>query len=394
MSEPVQENVPQSLDDILAGDVDGLLDAPQKPKKVTSSDRLERAFLEIVEFRREHERVPSSTTREIAERKLGARLDGILANDEKIEALKHLDEFGLLDAPEPPGSLDDLLEGDAIDDLLGDDSGVLDVSELPATRKPESPDSVAKRVKAEDFEQFEHLFKAKHAELAEGTLQLATFTGLHMIREGAFFVLGGVLCFVAEVGEDVDLVVGGKPKQKQRLRVVFENGTESRMYKQSLMTRLYEQHGQVLARTGVDASEVLDADVESGHIYVLQSLSDDPAISGLPDLHKIGFSTTTVEQRIKNAESSPTYLMAPVRVVADYRLYNVKPSALEHLLHRVFAAVRLDLTQIDRKGRDYDPSEWFVVPRDAINRAVAMIVSGEIVDYFYDPVSQQLVPRS
>ena len=150
MSEPVQENVPQSLDDILAGDVDGLLDAPQKPKKVTSSDRLERAFLEIVEFRREHERVPSSTTREIAERKLGARLDGILANDEKIEALKHLDEFGLLDAPEPPGSLDNLLDGDAIDDLLGDDSGVLDVSDLPATRKPESPDSVAKRVKAED----------------------------------------------------------------------------------------------------------------------------------------------------------------------------------------------------------------------------------------------------
>ncbi|SMX98358.1 GIY-YIG nuclease family protein [Brevibacterium linens] len=393
MSEPVQENVPLSLDDILAGDVDGLLDAPHKPKKVTSSDRLERAFLEIVEFRREHERVPCSTTREIAERKLGARLDGILANDEKIEALKHLDEFGLLDAPEPPGSLDDLLDGDAIDDLLGDDSGVLDVSDLPATRKPESPDSVAKRVKAEDFEQFEHLFKAKHAELAEGTLQLATFTGLHMIREGAFFVLGGVLCFVAEVGEDVDLVVGGKPKQKQRLRVVFENGTESRMYKQSLMTRLYEQQGQVLARTGVDVSEVLDADVESGHIYVLQSLSDDPAISGIPDLHKIGFSTTSVEQRIKNAESSPTYLMAPVRVAADYRLYNVKPSALEHLLHRVFAAVRLDLTQIDRKGRDYDPSEWFVVPRDAINRAVAMIVSGEIVDYVYDPVSQQLVPR-
>lgn len=393
MSEPVQESVPLSLDDILAGDVDGLLDAPQKPKKVTSSDRLERAFLEIVEFRREHERVPSSTTREIAERKLGARLDGILANDEKIEALKHLDEFGLLDAPEPPGSLDDLLDGDAIDDLLGDDSGVLDVSDLPATRKPESPDSVAKRVKAEDFEQFEHLFKAKHAELAEGTLQLATFTGLHMIREGAFFVLGGVLCFVAEVGEDVDLVVGGKPKQKQRLRVVFENGTESRMYKQSLMTRLYEQQGQVLARTGVDASEVLDADVESGHIYVLQSLSNDPAISGIPDLHKIGFSTTSVEQRIENAESSPTYLMAPVRVVADYRLYNVTPSALEHLLHRVFAAVRLDLTQIDRKGRDYDPSEWFVVPRDAINRAVAMIVSGEIVDYVYDPVSQQLVPR-
>src|SRR5699024_3030849 len=205
--------------------------------------------------------------------------------------------------------------------------------------------------------------------------------------------LGGVMCFVAEVGEDVDLVVGGKTQQKQRLRVVFENGTESKMYKQSLMTRMYEQQGQVLARSGVDASEIFDADVESGHVYVLQSLSEDPAISGLEDLHKIGFSTTSVEQRIKNAESSPTYLMAPVRVVADYRLYNVKPSALEHLLHRVFAAVRLDLTQIDPKGKDYDPSEWFIAPRDVINRAVAMIVSGEIVEYVYDPMRQQLVPR-
>ena len=95
----------------------------------------------------------------------------------------------------------------------------------------------------------------------------------------------------------------------------------------------------------------------------------------MKDLHKIGFSTTSVEQRIKNAEKSPTYLMAPVKVVADYRLYNVKASWLEHLLHRVFAEVRLDLTQIDKKGRNYDPSEWFVVPYDVINQAVTMIMS-------------------
>ncbi|AOP54134.1 YeeC-like protein [Brevibacterium aurantiacum] len=384
---------PRSLDHILDEDVDGLLDAPEKPRKVTSSDRLERAFLEVIEFRRVHGRVPSSETREIAERKLGARLDGILANDQKVEALTYLDDFNLLESREPPESLDDLLEGGDLDELLGDDGGVLDVSDLPVLRKPESPDSVAKRVRAEDFEQFEHLFKAKHAELAAGTVQLVAFTGLDLIKEGVFFVLGGVMCFVAEVGEDVDLVVGGKQKQKQRLRVVFENGTESRMYKQSLMTRMYEQQGQVLARTGVDASEIFDAAEESGHIYVLQSLSEDPAISGLKDLYKIGFSTTSVEQRIRNAERSSTYLMAPVRVVADYRLYNVKASTLEHLLHRVFADVRLDLTQIDSKGQGYDPSEWFIAPRDVVNRAVAMIVSGEIVDYVYDPTRQQLIPR-
>ncbi|WP_315108134.1 GIY-YIG nuclease family protein [uncultured Microbacterium sp.] len=382
------ENAVLTIDDILD---DELLNAPEKPKKITSSDRLERAFLEIVEFRRSKGRVPSSQTREIAERKLGARLDGFLANEAKAEAVKHLDEFGLLEAPAAPASLDELLESDDLDDLLGDDAGILDVSGLPVIKRPESAESVAQRVKAKDFEQFEPLFKAKHAELADGTFTLKPFTGMDLIREGVFFVLNGVMCFVAEVGEKVDLVIGGESRKKQRLRLVFENGTESAMYDKSLQTRMYETQGQVLARTGHDASDILDADVEGGHIYVLQSLSTDPLIANIKDLHKIGFSTTSVEQRVKSAATSPTYLMAPVKIVADYRVYNLKASALENLLHRVFADVRLDLTQTDRKGRDYDPSEWFVVPRDVINEAVAMIMSGEIVDYGYDKVHQKLV---
>ncbi|OAN27217.1 helicase [Plantibacter sp. H53] len=385
------ENTVLTLDDILDDD---LFTAAEKSKQLTSSDRLERAFLEIAEFRRAEGRLPSSQTREIAERKLGARLDGFLASDEKASAVRHLDEFGLLTAPAGPSSLDELLEGDDLDGLLGDETGILDVSGLPVIKRPESPESVAQRVKSEDFAMFEPLFKAKHAELAEGTFELRTFTGMDLIREGVFFILSGVMCFVAEVGDDVDLVVGGKQKKKQRLRVVFENGTESAMYRQSLMTRMYEAQGQVLARTGIDASEILDADVESGHIYVLQSMSTDPLISNLTDLHKIGFSTTSVEQRVKGAQTSPTYLMAPVKIVADYRLYNVKASALEHLLHRVFADVRLDLTQVDRKGRNYDPSEWFVVPLNVIHTAVAMIMSGEITEHIYDQAQQRLVESS
>lgn len=139
-----------------------LQDAPEKPVKVTATDRLERAFLEVVEFRRTHGRIPDSTTREIAERKLGARLDGILANEEKIAALKHLDEFGLLEVPEAPASIEDLLGDDDLD-LLGDDSGLLDVSDLPSRKAPDEADSVAKRKKCLDFDRFEHLFKTKHA---------------------------------------------------------------------------------------------------------------------------------------------------------------------------------------------------------------------------------------
>lgn len=77
--------------------------------------------------------------------------------------------------------------------------------------------------------------------------------------------------------------------------------------------------------------------------------------------------------------------------MADYRAYNLRPSSLEHLLHRLFADVRLDLTQIDGSGRDYDPSEWFAVPWKVINQAISMIMCGEIVDYAYDPASQKLV---
>lgn len=376
---------------LLDSDVDGLLDVAEKPKKVTSNDRLERAFLEVVEFRRTHDRLPSSTTREIAERKLGARLDGILANEDKIAALKHLDEFGLLDTPEPPASIDDLIDSDDFD-LLGDESGLLDVSDLPQRKAPDAPDSVAKRTKAEGFEAFEPLFKAKHAELAAGTYRLIPFPGVGTIEAGRFFVLNGVMLFVAEVGETTIAMVGGQQKQKQRLRVIFENGTESSMYRQSLSIRLHEAEGQALARVGLDlAGDVGDEDSESGHIYVLRSRSNDPQIATLEDLYKIGFSTTSVEKRIANAVKSPTYLMAPVEIVEDYRTYNLKPSALEHLLHRVFAEVRLDMSQIDAKGRTYDPSEWFVVPLKVVNQAITMIMSGEIVDYVYDAAAQRLV---
>lgn len=391
---PVDFALPSNIDAILDSDVDGLLDAPEKPVKVTATDRLERAFLEVVEFRRTHGRIPDSTTREIAERKLGARLDGILANEGKIAALKHLDDFGLLEVPEAPASIDDLLGGDDLD-LLGDDSGLLDVSDLPVRKAPDEADSVAKRKKCLDFDRFEHLFKTKHAELTDGTAQLASFKGLRTVTEGRFFVLNGVMLFVAEVGETREMIVGGKAEQKQRLRVIFENGTESSMYRQSLSIRLFEQDGQAIVQTGLsDDEEVLDGDAASGNIYILRSLSTDPQIAELTNLHKIGFTRGAVEARIKNAEKSPTYLMAPVEVVASYRTYNLRASALENLLHRVFAEVRLDLTQADRKGRSYDPSEWYVVPRNVIDQAIDLIISGDIVSYFYDREAQRLVSRA
>jgi len=375
---------------VFDSDEDGLLDTPEKVSKLTSSDRLERSFLEIVEFYREYERAPRSDTREIAERKLGARLDGILASDEKIAALKHLDEFGLLAEPEAPASLDDLLDGDDFG-LLDDGTGILDTSDLPQRKIPEATSDAAQRVRAEGFEQFEPLFQQKHTELADGTAKLVSFPGIQYIVEGAFFVLNGVMLFVAEVGATEYKESTVRANRRERLRVIFENGTESSMYRQSLGIRMGEGHGQAVVPAAFES--ILADDVATGYVYVLRSLSDDPQIAEVPDLHKIGFSRGPVETRIAHAEREPTYLMAPVEIVASYRTYNLKTSALEHLLHRVFSDVRLRLSQVGKGGRTYEPSEWYSVPLRVIDQAIELITSGDIVDYEYDAQARELRAR-
>ena len=214
------------------------------------------------------------------------------------------------------------------------------------------------------------------------------YSGLTQIVPGAFFVLNGVMLFVAEVGEGEYRKSAVREYKRERLRCIFENGTESSMYRQSLAIRLGDEDGQILAPT--ELPEVLPDDEVSGYIYVLRSLSSDPQIAGIKDLHKIGFTRDSVENRTRNAEKSPTYLMAPVEVVASYRTYNMKISALENLRHRVLADVRLEISQIDSKGRTYDPSEWFVVPLHVIDQAVDLIASGDIIHYVYDPENHKL----
>lgn len=374
---------------IFDSDEDGLLNTPDKALKPTSPDRLERSFLEVVEFYREQGRIPRSDTREIAERKLGARLDGILTNEEKIAALKPLDDFGLLAEPEAPASLDELLDGDDLG-LLDDGSGILDTSGLPVRAQRIDPDEVAQRVKVQDFGQFEPLFLQKHDELRSGVAKLVPFSGEPTIQPGAFFVMSGVMLFVAEVGEEQS-VPGVRTRYKRRTRTVFENGTESNLFRRSLAGQLYEHEGYALVEAGY--SEILADDVETGYVYVLRSLSDDPQIAAIEDLYKIGFSRGPVEKRVANAEREPTYLMAPVEIVASYRTYNLKTSALEHLLHRIFSDMRLRVSQVGKDGRIYEPSEWYSVPLPVIDQAIELITSGGIVEYEYHAGARELVPR-
>src|SRR5690606_29146425 len=76
----------------------------------------------------------------------------------------------------------------------------------------------------------------------------------------------------------------------------------------------------------------------SGTIYVARSLSDDPTIKSQRDtLYKIGVTSQDVRRRVADARNDPTFLLAPVEIVATYELKSLARNKIENLLHRFFA---------------------------------------------------------
>ena len=110
-------------------------------------------------------------------------------------------------------------------------------------------------------------------------------------------------------------------------------------------------------------------------------------------LHKIGVTGGSVEKRIAQAELDPTFLMAPVKIVATFRLIDINRTALENLLHRFFAPGCVDLTISDRFGNPIRPREWFIVPLSVVQEAVERLQAGELHRYEYAPTQATLVLR-
>ena len=125
----------------------------------------------------------------------------------------------------------------------------------------------------------------------------------------------------------------------------------------------------------------------------MKSKSNKPEIKDIKHLYKIGFSTTTVEERIKNAAQEPTYLMAEVRIIMTYKCFNMNTHKLELLLHNFFGSSCLNVDVFDSLGNRHTPREWFIAPLDIIEQAVQLIISGEIVKYRYDGEKEEIVGR-
>lgn len=365
--------------DLINDDDLGLLDIERKPVSVTPDDRLLESFMEINEFFSLHDAEPKSG-RDIHEHKLASRLKHIRENKEQRDFLGKYDTHGLLKIEKQDlDTVGDIFGDDDLNLLSIEDDSVFNIKNVPEIRQDRSdPDFVAQREVCADFDQYEHLFDQVQRELKDGTKKLSTFVESEM-KQGDFFVLSGVLIYLEKID---DPYRGNSKKINRRTRCIYENGTESNVLLRSLGKRLSDVGYAV--KDNSDIVDVEEGDSETGYIYVLKSLSENPRIAATKSLFKIGFSTTSVEERIKNAQQDPTYLMAPVSIVATYKCFNMNPQRFERLIHRFFSSSCLDLEVTDSNGMGYVPKEWFIAPIMVINKAIDLIIKGEIVNYSYD----------
>jgi hypothetical protein len=378
----------------------------QPEKKGGRSPREERiiaGFEEIQRFVAKHGEAPQhGENRDIFERLYAVRLDRLRSLEECHSLLVSLDHQGLLSGKEmvAAGSTEIIDDDELLAELEGA-AGAGDITELRHVRKSvdkRAADEIANRTVCEDFGKFKPIFELVKRELKSGvrhTLPVQAMDEIKMaeIQKGEYFIVQGQIAYVAEMGEGFRTQYD---RRDSRLRVIYDNGTESNLLVRSFQRALHRDAAARLITnpdTGpLFAQERAEDDLASGTIYVLRSKSDHPVVAANRDvLHKIGVTGGKIDTRIANAHLDPTFLMADVEVIATYELCNINRVKLENLLHRVFDRAQLDIEIKDRFDNLVRPREWFLVPLFVLNEVIERIRDGTITQYVYDPTTARLV---
>lgn len=380
--------------DELEAELGGPIEVKTAPKLSAEQARVVAGFEDILKFHDEHGHAPRhGEGRDIFERIYAAHLDALRRQPHFHELLADLDKRGLLamDDDDPDNvDVDELLN-----ELGGLDDDITTLRHVKPRGEVARPDEVAERKPCPDFERFEPLFKQVRADLKIGVRESRRWGENSDIQSGQFFILRGQMAYVANVGETF---VSPNGKENARLRVIYDNGTESNLLLHSLGSALYkDEMGRRV--TDPQAGPLFAQDdskgTESGTIYVLRSHSDLPAIQANRELiHKIGVTGGKVETRVANAENDATYLLADVDIVAEYQLYDINRSKLETMIQSFFEAARLEIEIQDRFGKPVKPREWFIVPLSAIDEAVERIKDKTIGEYRYDLNEARLLEKN
>lgn len=267
-------------------------------------------------------------------------------------------------------------------------------------------DFVAQRkpMKEKDFKPYEEMFQKVHLEIKEVKRKILPFRNIEKnLHVGNFYLIEGIMLYLESADLEQaqrELNSGNRIRIDGRTRTIFENGTYSNMLYRSLGKQI-QNSGKLITNTYesmqdeffVNESLVKEDDIQTGWIYVLKSKSTNPDILAIKNLYKIGFSTTPIEERIRNAKNEATYLFADVVKVAGYTCYNRNADKLERLLHRFFASVCLNIDLFTEQGQRLMPREWFVAPFEIIEEAIRLILSEEIINYKYDVENEAIVEK-
>lgn len=382
------------LDSLLTPELNTILKQVEIPKKSVHEefDIATSRRKEIDEWMKNHGgREPESTSTDPTEKMLAARLKRIKADSSPISEKEN-----------------DPLHSEVLEHMIasmGDDRGIHDftgsILKHPGERKQAG--YTAKRTPAKNFKQYEPMFQQVQAEIDSKKRLVVPFSA-HGMKEGRFYIAGGLLCYVDELFEKERNSFG---RRDNRMHVVFANGTESYMLFATFQKIMSAENGRSVTEVidknlddfQLDGSAERDRrkfsapDIETGYIYILRTTSDEDLVKQYNGrLYKVGYTSKTVEERIRNAENEPTYLCAPVVIEETWRCININGRKLETFLHNFFEKAQVKI-KVNVNHQSQVASEWFNVPLETLEQTVPLIINGDIRNWRYDHVSGKLVRR-
>ena len=224
--------------------------------------------------------------RDIFERLYAVRLDRLRALADCRALLAPLDHQGLLAGAPSVAAPQEAIDVDELSAELGGAADADDITVLRHVRTSadkRAAEEIAQRKTCEDFETFKPLFERVKRELKDGireTHAVHTLDELKLteIQQGEFFIVEGQLAYVAEVGEEIRTKY---ERRDSRLRVIYDNGTESDVLQRSFQRALHRDEAARLVTNPsagpLFSDEASDDDQESGTIYVVRSKSEFPS---------------------------------------------------------------------------------------------------------------------
>jgi hypothetical protein len=118
----------------------------------------------------------------------------------------------------------------------GSEEDITILKHVASREEKRAAEEIANRTPCEDFAKFRPLFDQVKRDLDQGVRMTREFQRTAEIKQGEFFIVGGQIAYVAELGGEF---VTEYERKGRRLRVIYDNGTESNVLARSLQKALY-----------------------------------------------------------------------------------------------------------------------------------------------------------